>query len=132
MATVRKPIIGPWLFVSLEISLLIFNLILPESATNVKETNQYYLVICWYMLFFLFKFWNISRIPKIIEWNTKNPMYPLHIFVISRYFLTCIFISSLTYRSYLEILLEVLLVIGVAFNFQVCEMKGFVICFFLS
>lgn len=29
---------------SLEISLGVFNLILPASATNVKETNQYYLV----------------------------------------------------------------------------------------
>ena len=63
----RKPVIGPWLFVSLELSLLIFNFILPENATDVKETNQYYLVICRYMLFLLFKFGIISRKLKIIE-----------------------------------------------------------------
>lgn len=40
----EKPVIGPWLFVLFGIFPLIFHLILLVSATDVKETNQYYLV----------------------------------------------------------------------------------------
>lgn len=54
MATMRKPDIGPWLFVSLKISPLIFNVILPEvPQMSKKQINIILLFVSTCFFFFL-------------------------------------------------------------------------------